>query len=335
MHTEMGNIMRNIPSIQMMDAMARGEARAEARIRENIIKAVHEGKIPLKAAKDIDLDVEKEMIERNISIPDQGAVEIEFEKSRQKLKQAGQLKEQLPETAETAEQSEPIEQSEQSEQSEPIEPIEPIEQSEPTEPSKLSESSNNISSNISAETAETAREKLAEESLAEESLAEGKLTEELLKFFTKEEVAVFFKRIKELNSESNVTPAQHIDYQLNRPIEDAEREKRYKSDYTYRRTVDKVQAEVRENFIRAVHEGKIGILMARYAEFDVEQEMIARGISIPDQDLLDIKFYKIRYENAILDKGIKELLKIFTRDEVVKYLEFVIRRDAVDADNNQ
>lgn len=32
MHTEMGNIMRNIPSIQMMDAMARGEARAEARI---------------------------------------------------------------------------------------------------------------------------------------------------------------------------------------------------------------------------------------------------------------------------------------------------------------
>ncbi len=312
MHTEMGNIMRNIPSIQMMDAMARGEARAEARIRENIIKAVHEGKIPLKAAKDIDLDVEKEMIERNISIPDQGAVEIEFEKSRQKLKQAGQLKEQLPETAETAEQSEPIEQSEQSE------PIEPIEQSEPTEPSKLSESSNNISSNISAETAETAREKLAEESL----------TEELLKFFTKEEVAVFFKRIKELNSESNVTPAQHIDYQLNRPIEDAEREKRYKSDYTYRRTVDKVQAEVRENFIRAVHEGKIGILMARDCGFDVEQEMIARGISIPDQDLLDIKFYKIRYENAILDKGIKELLKIFTRDEVVKYLEFVIRRDA-------
>ena len=70
--------------------------------------------------------------------------------------------------------------------------------------------------------------------------------------------------------------------------------------------------------------------MARYAEFDVEQEMIARGISIPNQDLLDIKFYKIRYENAILDKGIKELLKIFTRDEVVKYLEFVIRRDAVD-----
>ena len=318
MHTEMGNIMRNIPSIQMMDAMARGEARAEARIRENIIKAVHEGKIPLKAAKDIDLDVEKEMIERNISIPDQGAVEIEFEKSRQKLKQAGQLKEQLPETAETAEQSEPIE---------------PIEQSEPTEPSKLSESSNNISSNISAETAETAE--TAREKLAEESLAEEKLTGELLKFFTKEEVAVFFKRIKELNSESNVTPAQHIDYQLNRPIEDAEREKRYKSDYTYRRTVDKVQAEVRENFIRAVHEGKIGILMARYAEFDVEQEMIARGISIPDQDLLDIKFYKIRYENAILDKGIKELLKIFTRDEVVKYLEFVIRRDAVDADNNQ
>ena len=323
MHTEMGNIMRNIPSIQMMDAMARGEARAEARIRENIIKAVHEGKIPLKAAKDIDLDVEKEMIERNISIPDQGAVEIEFEKSRQKLKQAGQLKEQLPETAGTAEQSEPIEQSEQSESIEQSEPIEPIEQSEPTEPSKLSESSNNISSNISAETAETAREKLAEESLAEE-----KLTEELLKFFTKEEVAVFFKRIKELNSESNVTPAQHIDYQLNRPIEDAEREKRYKSDYTYRRTVDKVQAEVRENFIRAVHEGKIGILMARDCGFDVEQEMIARGISIPNQDLLDIKFYKIRYENAILDKGIKELLKIFTRDEVVKYLEFVIRRDA-------
>ena len=312
MHTEMGNIMRNITSIQMMDAMARGEARAEARIRENIIKAVHEGKIPLKAAKDIDLDVEKEMIERNISIPDQGAVEIEFEKSRQKLKQAGQLKEQLPETAGTAEQSEPIEQS------------------EPTEPSKLSESSNNISSNISAETAETAREKLAEESLAEESLAEEKLTEELLKFFTKEEVAVFFKRIKELNSESNVTPAQHIDYQLNRPIEDAEREKRYKTDYSFRRGVDAAQAEIRENFIRAVHEGRIGILMARDCGFDVEQEMIARGISIPDQDLLDIKFYKIRYENAILDKGIKELLKIFTRDEVVKYLEFVIRRDAVD-----
>ena len=325
MHTEMRNIMRNIPSIQMMDAMARGEARAEARIRENIIKAVHEGKIPLKAAKDIDLDVEKEMIERNISIPDQGAVEIEFEKSRQKLKQAGQLKEQLPETAGTAEQSEPIEQSEQSES---IEPIEPIEQSEPTEPSKLSESSNNISSNISAETAETAREKLAEESLAEESLAEEKLTEELLKFFTKEEVAVFFKRIKELNSESNVTPAQHIDYQLNRPIEDAEREKRYKTDYSFRRGVDAAQAEIRENFIRAVHEGRIGILMARDCGFDVEQEMIARGISIPDQDLLDIKFYKIRYENAILDKGIKELLKIFTRDEVVKYLEFVIRRDA-------
>ena len=56
MHTEMRNIMRNIPSIQMMDAMARGEARAEARILENIIKAVHEGKIPLKTAKDIDLD---------------------------------------------------------------------------------------------------------------------------------------------------------------------------------------------------------------------------------------------------------------------------------------
>ena len=229
MHTEMRNIMRNIPSIQMMDAMARGEARAEARILENIIKAVHEGKIPL---------------------------------------------------------------------------------------------------NISAETAETAREKLAEESLAEESLAEEKLTEELLKFFTKEEVAVFFKRIKELNSESNVTPAQHIDYQLNRPIEDAEREKRYKTDYSFRRGVDAAQAEIRENFIRAVHEGRIGILMARDCGFDVEQEMIARGISIPDQDLLDIKFYKIRYENAILDKGIKELLKIFTRDEVVKYLEFVIRRDA-------
>ena len=144
-------------------------------------------------------------------------------------------------------------------------------------------------------------------------------TKELLKFFTKDEIAVFFKQVKEFIS----NPVKYVKYMVEKPIEDADFKKRYEDDPFFRKCVDIARADIRERIIDGVHKGDMGLLFARHLGYDVEQEMIDRNISIPDQDLLNIRFYETARFSGILKKGIKELLNIYTQDEVADYLELV------------
>ena len=144
-------------------------------------------------------------------------------------------------------------------------------------------------------------------------------TKELLKFFTKDEIAIFFKQVKEFIS----NPIKYVKYIVEKPIEDADFKKRYEDDPFFRKCVDIARADILERIIDGVHKGDMGLLFARHLGYDVEQEMIDRNISIPDQDLLNIRFYETARFSGILKKGIKELLNIYTQDEVADYLELV------------
>ena len=216
-----------------------GVEKVHAEIRENFIKAVHNGSIPLEYAKEVGFDVEEEMIQRDISIPDQDIVRIRFYKS------------------------------------------------------------------------------FVERTM----LSRG--TQELLKIFTKDDVVIFFKRVQQFDEK----PVSVVDI----VIKNIQFDERYENDPYYRQGVEESRAERRELIIQAVHEGKMSLHFVQKIGYEVRDEMRRRGISIPDQDLLNISFYKNDLEVTIFDRGIKELLKIFTRDEVVDYLELIRIKTKADA----
>ena len=148
-------------------------------------------------------------------------------------------------------------------------------------------------------------------------LSEG--TRILLKIFTKDEMLILLSRVKHFD---------HLDWyvrnKIKAPLREARHKKLYNTNEQYRQGVDQGHAEMRERMIELVNEGKVvGLLDAKYLGYDIEDEMIQRGISIPNQDLLDIKFYRSMLATSILDKAIKELLKIFIEETVVRYLELL------------
>ena len=159
-------------------------------------------------------------------------------------------------------------------------------------------------------------------------------TKELLKIYTKDDLVIFFNRVKQFTRK----PVGYVDH----VIENVQFDKCYENDLYFRKGVEEYRYERRETIIEGVHKGEISLILAHKMCFDVRDEMLQRGISIPDQDLLDIRFYKNYLEVTILDRGIKELLKIFTPDEVADYWELVrVKADEkflenieVPADNN-
>ncbi len=208
----------------------------KADIKENVIKAVNEGKIPLSSIKNIGFNVAEEMQQRNIAIPDQDIISIRFYR---------QYAERI-------------------------------------------------------------------------MLRRG--TRELLKFLTKDQVEVLFKHVKHFFEGRPIGKVQDT---IEKPTKDAEHERRYKTDVFYRQGVDESKAELRAGIIEGVHDGKLGLRFAEYMGFDIKEEMIERDISIPDQDLLDVEFYKNRLAWSVFDAGVRKLLKIFTQEEIADYLELV------------
>lgn len=140
-------------------------------------------------------------------------------------------------------------------------------------------------------------------------------TKELLKIYTKDDIVIFFKQAKQFDK-------RPIEY-VKRIIAGVQSDERYMNDNYYRKCLDAVRAEYREAIIECVHDGEMSLILAHKLGFDVKDEMLQRGISIPDQDLQNLAFYRNQINRTILDRGIKELLKIFTPSEVADYLELI------------
>ena len=152
-------------------------------------------------------------------------------------------------------------------------------------------------------------------------------TKELLKIYSKDDVVMFFKRAKEFDK-------RPIDYVMS-VVRCTQSNERYINDSYYHKCLDSIRDDYREVIIRGVSESEISVALAHKLGFEVKDEMLRRGVPIPDQDLQNLVFYRNHIKHAIFDGGIKALLKIFTQNEVADYLNLIRVKSGENVDEDE